>query len=78
MSKLFNETFLIYKNELKEIYKAHHKFEDTVYAVKKEYFILKNSEKVHQNEKINQISQLTKISHPNIIRCFILKYLFFF
>ena len=59
---------LIEKNNFKEIYKAHHKFEDIFYSIKKEFIILKNTDKIHENEKINQISQLIKISHPNILR----------
>lgn len=67
-NKVFTSLQEIGKGGFGEVYKAMHKIEDSVYAIKKVYLPLKINEDVRNHKYFREVMLMTKFNHKNVIR----------
>lgn len=67
-NKVFSSMQEIGKGGFGEVYKATHKIENAIYAIKKVYLPVKINEDIRDHKYFREVMSMTKFNHKNVVR----------
>lgn len=66
--RIFNDIEIIGRGGFGEVYKATHKLENQVYAIKKIFLPIGKNDLINQHKFLKEVRILSLMNHKNIIR----------